>query len=423
MNAYGHLFTLAVKSFKNRRLNLILTLFAMSLSICLLLAVERIREDARTSFTHSVSGTDLIVGSRSGAIQLLLYSIFHIGNATNNISWESYQKIHRHSQVKWTIPISLGDSHRGYRVVGTTQQLFDHYRYGDGQPLAFRKGQVFDQLFDAVIGAEVAKQLGYEVGTKIVVAHGQGRVSFINHDDKPFTVSGILAPSGTPLDRAVMISLRAIEAIHIDWKNGVPDPSKTITAKQVAKMALPTSEITAFMLGMKSRIKTFQLQRSINEYLNEPLLAILPGVALQELWRMVSTVESALFTISILVIAIGLLSMLTMLLTSLNERRREMAILRAIGARPSHIFSLLISESMVISLSALMGGIVLFYAALLISRSVILDRYGMLLSVKMLTAYELGLLLIILFFTLLVSIIPAYQAYRYSLADGLTIKV
>ncbi|CAN0563203.1 unnamed protein product, partial [Laminaria digitata] len=208
---------LAYKSLISRRVTVLLTLLAISLSVMLLLGVERIRTEARASFSNTISGTDLIVGARSGSLPLLLYSVFRIGNATNNISWASYQEIAADPNVAWTIPISLGDSHRGFRVLGTNSDYFKHFRYARSRQLGFTEGRQFEDLFDTVIGAEVADALGYRVDDRIIVDHGIGRIGFASHRDKPFRVSGILARTGTPVDRTGHVSLEGIEAIHIDW--------------------------------------------------------------------------------------------------------------------------------------------------------------------------------------------------------------
>ncbi|WP_166801002.1 ABC transporter permease, partial [Pseudomonas aeruginosa] len=203
-----YLFRLALASLANRRFTALLTIFAIALSACLLLAVERVRTEAKASFASTISGTDLIVGARSGSVNLLLYSVFRIGNATNNIRWDSYRHFAGNPRVKWAIPISLGDSHRGYRVMGTDAGYFEHYRYGRGQELQLAEGRAFGQdLFDVVLGAEVAEALHYRLGEKIVLAHGVSTVSLVKHDDKPFTVVGILQRTGTPVDRTLHISL------------------------------------------------------------------------------------------------------------------------------------------------------------------------------------------------------------------------
>jgi putative ABC transport system permease protein len=213
-----YLLRLAVKSLGNRRFSAILTVLAIALSVTLLLAVEKVRTEARASFASTIAGTDLIVGARSGSVQLLLYSVFRIGNATNNIRWDSFQHFAGHPRVDWAIPISLGDSHRGYMVMGTDHSYFEHFRYGRRQNLSFTAGGRFDDLYDAVLGADVARELGYGLGTELVLAHGTGAVSFVDHADKPFQVSGILARTGTPVDRTIHISLEGMEALHVDWQ-------------------------------------------------------------------------------------------------------------------------------------------------------------------------------------------------------------
>lgn len=299
-----YLFRLAMASLANRRFTATLTAFAIALSVCLLLAVERVRTEARASFASTISGSDLIVGARSGSVNLLLYSVFRIGNATNNIRWDSFEHFASHPKVKWAIPMSLGDSHRGYRVMGTTEAYFQHYQYGRQQHLALADGRAFaSDPFEVVLGAEVAQALHYTLGEQLVLAHGVAAVSLVKHDDKPFTVVGILQRTGTPVDRTLHISLGGMEAIHIDWQNGMPARGKgRVSAEQARNMDLKPQAITAFMLGLNSKISTFAVQREINEFRGEPLLAILPGVALQELWSLMGTAEKALFVVSLFVV-------------------------------------------------------------------------------------------------------------------------
>jgi putative ABC transport system permease protein len=414
---------LAWKSLLNRRLTAGLTLFSIALSVSLLIGVERVRVEARESFAHTISGTDLIVGARSGGVQLLLYAVFRIGNATNNISWESYQDIAALPSVAWSIPISLGDSHRGYRVMGTTQDYFNHYHYARDRGLTFAHGDDFSDLYDAVLGAEVAEALDYHLGDPIVIAHGANDVSFARHEDKPFKVVGILKRTGTPVDRTVHVSLEAIEAIHIDWQGGAPVPGLSISAEKARHKDLSPKAITAALIGLKSKIATFQVQRTVNDYAEEPLTAILPGVALSELWGIIGIAENALLIISGFVVVVGLFGMLTALLTSLNERRREMAILRSVGARPGHIFALIMGEAVALTLAGILLGLGLLYGLLSIARPIIEARYGIYIELGGLTPHELLLLGIVLLAGFVVGMLPSYRAYRLSLADGLSIRI
>jgi len=414
--------SLAWKSARNRKVTAILSILTVAISVILLLGVERIRTQAKSSFANTISGTDLIVGGRSGQVNLLLYSVFRIGNATNNIDWKSYQEFSQHRSVKWAIPISLGDSHKGFRVMGTNHSYFEHYRYGQKQNLAFTKGREFQQLFETVIGAEVAKELGYQIGSEIIIAHGISDVGFSRHDNLPFKVVGILAPTGTPVDKTVHVSLEAIEAIHVGWESGA-NLGNTPDAQQLQNRDFQPKQITAMMLGLKSKIQTFALQRQINTYTKEPLSAILPGVALHELWGMMSVAEQALMAVSAFVVIAGLLGMLSSLLTSLQERRREMAILRAMGARPRHVFSLLILEASSLTFIGILLGTFSLYLLLFVAAPFIRQSYGINLSVITLSNYELSLLALVQLAGTVIGFIPALRAYKQSLSDGMTIRI
>ena len=419
-----NLVALALKSLWSRRVTMLLTGASIALSVTLLLGVQRIRTGARTSFENTLSGTDLIAGARTGPVQLLLYAIFRIGNGTNNVSWESYQHFAHLEDVAWSVPISLGDSHRGYRVVGTNADYFTHYQYGQHHQLDFSAGVPFGDLYDAVIGSDVADALGYSVGTKVILSHGVGEASFTEHENKPFVVSGILAHTGTPVDRSVHISLEAIEAIHADWQDGGPPlPGKEMSASELRQRALVPTTITAFLIGLQSKTAVFRVQRAINEYQEEPMLAVLPGSTFQELWRTVGMAETALMVITIFVVLTGLIGMLTAILTSLNERRREMAVLRSVGAHPRDIFFLLFSESAALAIGGCVTGTVLMYTLLGFGRGLIERRLGLNLPLEPLSATDAWLLGGVMVAGALTGVIPAIKAYRNSLADGLSIRL
>lgn len=413
---------LALQSLRNRMATASLTILAIAVSVILLLGVEKVRTGARQSFADTISGTDLIVGGRTGGLQLLLYSVFRIGNATNNMTWQSYQDIIKRPEIKWAVPLSLGDSHRGFRVLGTTSDYFKHYKYRGGQELKLRDGKIFDDLFDAVIGADVAEKLGYKTGDQVVVAHGAGAISFVEHDDKPFRVSGILEKTGTPVDRTVHVSLKAIDAIHIDWQSGARDTEHSISADDVRKMNLEPKAITAALIGLDSKLATFKVQRFINEYSQEPLTAIIPGAALQELWGLVGIAETALSAVSAMVVATALLGMVTAILSTLNERRREMAILRSCGAKPSTILGLLSLEGGLLTLAGVALGTVLLYAALALLQPWIDKAYGLHIAIEPPRLAEWVTLAAIVGAGFLAALLPALRAYRLSVADGMIVR-
>jgi putative ABC transport system permease protein len=410
---------LAQKSLASRRSTAILTIVSIAVSVILLLGVEKVRVNAKSSFANTISGTDLIVGARSGSIQLLLYSVFRIGSATNNISWKSYQHIAQQKGVKWTIPISLGDSHRGFRVMGTSRDYFSVYQYGEKRTLKFTSGKQFEAVFDAVIGSEVAKTLNYSIGDQVIISHGTGSASFTQHKDKPFVISGILEHTGTPVDRTVHVSLAGIEAMHVNWNGAV---KKRKTSKVVTESNLQPESITAFLVGLDSKIVSFKMQRYINDYAGEPLLAIFPGIALHELWSLMSVAEKALLIISLFVVVAALTGMLAVSLAGLNERRREVAILRSVGASHWHIMGLLITETVLLTMIGIIIWLIMLYSSIWVAQPLIEKNYGLFIPITAPNVRELGMISVLLAASFLVGLVPAYFAYKNSLADGMSVR-
>ena len=306
--------------------------------------------------------------------------------------------------------------------MGTSGAYFEHYRYARTESLAFSEGAPFEDVFDAVLGAQVAQRLGYVLGDKLIVSHGAGEVSFLDHDDNPFRVAGILAPTGTPVDRTVHVSIEGFTAMHIDWKAGARIPGLTISADEARAMDLTPKTITAFLVGLDRKISIFSVQRKINEYREEPLLAIIPGVALQELWDLMSVAENVLRVVSSMVVVTGLLGMLTVILSSLESRRREMAVLRSVGARPLHVFTLFMSEAIIFSLLGAAIGIALLYVAVLVGQPIMSREFGLHIPVELPALEDLWIIGAVVLAGGVAGSIPAIRAYRLSLADGLSIR-
>lgn len=420
------LWHLSLRSIANRRLSVTLTVLSIALAVAMLIGVERLRNDAREGFARTLAGTDLVVGARGGAVQLLLYSVFHIGDASNEVSWASMEKIAALPDVDWLVPIALGDSHRGFRVVGSTPAFFAHYRYGDGRALDFAAGRAFggtlDAVFEAVVGAEVAARHGYRVGDRIVLSHGSGAAGLGEHDDRPFTVVGVLARNGTPLDRAVLVGLAGIEAIHVGWQGGAPIPGLRIAPEQLRKFDLRPRTVSAALVGLKSRVAVFRVQRQINAFADEPLTAVLPGVALQSLWGLVGIVERALLAVSALVVAVGLSGLVAVVVASLGERRRELAILRALGAGPGHVLALLMLESLLLATLGIALGLALVYGVAA-GAAPWLAAYGLQPGLGWPGTGEWWLLLAVFGASAAAGLVPGWRAYRYSVADGMTIRI
>ncbi|ABG38839.1 protein of unknown function DUF214 [Paraglaciecola sp. T6c] len=408
------LISLAWSSLCSRKKSVILTFLSLLISISVLLSVEHIRQQAKTSFNRTISGADLIVGAPSGQLNLLLYSVFRMGDPTSNIDYQSYEMLKNDQQVAWAIPISLGDSHRGFRVLGTNGDYFTHYQFGDKKSLGFTAGKPFAGMFDTVIGADVAKTLGYQVGDKIIVAHGIGHTSFSHHDHSPFVISGILKPTGTPVDKTVHVTLPAIEAIHLP-----PSQLAKILDGEEAQKIQPDS-VTAVILGLKTKFGTFNLQRDLNNYQDDRLMAVLPGVALAELWQMMGTVENVLRVISVLVLLSSLFGLSTMLLASMNERKGEIAVLRTLGAGPSVIFGLVLLEALMLVVIAIASAVSLVSGSIALFSDKLAAHYGLFLSANLLSWETLQIAMIITLASIVTSAIPAFEAYKKALQSSLS---
>jgi len=411
---------LALRSAWNRRLTLGLTLAAVALSSLLLLGVERLRADLRASFAMSVSGVDLVVGARGSPVQLMLYSVFRMGEVSQNMSWASVQWLEQQPGVAWTVPVSLGDSHRGYPVLGTTPAYFDRFRYGDRRELRLVAGRPFEGVFEAVLGAEVAERLGYRLGEQIALAHGSGEGPTAEHSDRPFVVVGILGRTGTPVDRSVHVSLQSMQALHLDWAGGAPIPGLAIPAPLLRKFDLTPKSVTAVFVGLENRAAVFGLQRAVNGHGGEALMGVLPGVALDELWQLVAVAERYAQLVSLLVVAVGLTGLVAVILAGLNERRRELAILRSVGARPLDIFALLALEGGTLALAGSVLGAALVWVLVLMLGPWLQANYGLTLSSGPPGAAEWRLLAGIIAVGVAAGLLPGWRAYRLSLADGMT---
>jgi putative ABC transport system permease protein len=409
---------LSSKSLLNRKGSVLLTIMAMSVSIFVLLGVEHIRSQTKESFNSTVSGVDLIVGARTGSLNLLLYSVFRIGSPTNNIDWETYQSISSNPKVAWAIPISLGDSHQGYRVMGTTADYFEYFSYGNKRQLSFSKGKPFEEIFDVVLGSQVAKKLGYSLGEEIVLAHGLGSTSFSLHRNNPFKVTGILATTGTPVDQTVHVSLEGIEAIHRNWQPGVTMPGSSSTNKPLHPLELEPEKITAFMLGLTSRMATFRIQRDINNYSKEPLSAILPGVALSELWQMMGLLENTLRLIAGLILISAVFGLSAMMLASIKEREREIQLLRVIGAPAFYLFLLIELEALLISLISMLLGTAGLYLSLIITRDLLSSNFGLHIGLNILSLNNTLFLLLVAVSTMIAAAIPSLTVYKVAHRGG-----
>ncbi len=419
------LLPLAWASAWNRRLSLTLAALSIALAVALLLSVTRAREAAQTHFAQSVAGVDLVVGPRGSPVQLLLHAVFHLGDASHTLAWKSYQALAADPLIAWRLPLALGDSHQGFPVLGSTPEYFRHLGDGQQQGLRFADGKPFAGLFEAVIGAEVAARLDYRTGQQITLQHGASHLDAHHHDedanhpehaDKPFRIVGVLAPTGTPVDRTLVVSLQALEAIHLDWQGGMPMPGLSIPAEAAGKFDLTPKHLNAVLIGLHQRTDVFRVQRQINAFGGEPLMAILPGLAMDELWHLEGSVERTLHGLAWLVMAAGLAGLVAVIVASLGERRRELAILRSVGAGRRR---LLVLEGALVTVAGIALGMVVVEAAGHLLAPWLRTRLGMDLSGATLSIEALQRVGAVLATGIAASLIPAWRASRMALADGL----
>ncbi|MDQ8159809.1 MAG: ABC transporter permease [Gemmatimonadota bacterium] len=521
---------LALTSLRSRLLTTSLTVASIALSVTLLVGIENVRAGVRDSFAGTIRGVDLIVGARGGTLQVLLSAVFGIGSPSGSVKLSTMERWQAHPAVKWVVPYSLGDSHRGFRVVGTTPEFYERYRFRKDGRIVFVSGRAAVADTEVVIGSDAAEKLGYTIGSPVVVVHGLRDIGTSSHEAHPFHVVGILGRTFTPIDRSVYVTLGGIEAMHepeaaggiagssmasaevaggrvsggrgqggtaqpqaarnsdkaaaiiaankkraaamapppgtpmvmpgaepppgtpmvmpgaspppgtpLVMPGAEPPPSalpevkaaaveqKAATKQLVAEPAAGEpahdhgdDQITAFFVGTKNRFEALMLQREMNTDLEEPLTAVIPGVALGELWQNIGSAEVGLRVIAIFAVAIGLTGMLVALYSSLEARRREMAILRAVGAGPRMIISLLVLESGLLALLGCLIGVATVYLGLFLAQGPIEQRFGLHLALHPLRSTEWTYLAVVMGAGLVIGFVPAWKAYRTSLVDGLS---
>lgn len=411
---------LIFKSLRHRWVTALACVLSIALSTGLFLGIEQVRKSARESFTDAVSKADLLIGARGGSLPLLLYTVFHLGQPINNIQYSTFEELSKHPAVNWAIPYSLGDSYKGHRVVGTNMNLFEHYQFRGDQKIKFKEGKAFERPDEVVLGSLVAKKHKIKIGDPLVLTHGVASEGIFNHEATPFKVVGILEATSTPIDKALFVTLEGIELLHVGWEGGVP-PSEEMNISEQEIQKLKPALITSFLMGLKSRMMVLRFRSVIDQFEKEPLTAMIPALGLQELWNTIGYVENALSLISLCVLAVGLIGIFIALYTSLQERRREIALYRAVGAGAKHVFLLLLGEAFILVTLGLISGLIFNFMAIYLVNNWFVDNFSMYLEFKGLDQSEYIFIISTLIASILSGLIPAIKAYRQSLQDGLTV--
>ena len=413
--------SLLLKSMRSRLIPTSLVTISLMASMVLLLSIERIQQGAEEGFNQSISGVDAIIGPRSSSIELVLYTVFHLGRPTNNITTKTVNDVKLRGDISWLVPIALGDSHKGFRVVATEPNYFEHIKYANGQPLVFSKGVAFAELSEAVLGSDVAEKLSYRVGSKIQITHGSVESIGSKHDDFSFVVTGILNKTGTPIDQAIFLDLKGYELLHLGWKSGKKIFNlDDINLSSLPEDALIPKTVTAAFIGLKSKLTLFNFSKNIREYPKEAISAVIPGIALSELWSIVGLVDKGFQLLSWIIIAISLIAMVTLIIASLDNRKQEMTIYRANGASPKFLAMMVLCESLVIGLTAIVGAIILVTIVTYFATVQLNLALGISPSFKWISMGEITVFSFILLAGALSSLIPAVMVFRKNLHQTLS---
>lgn len=408
------------KSIWSRILPTSLVTISLMASMVLLLSIERIQQGAEEGFNQSISGVDAIIGPRSSSLELVLYTVFHLGRPTNNITTKTIDEIKLRNDIDWIVPIALGDSHKGFRVIATDSNYFEHIKYGSNKSLNVLEGRIFSEISEVVLGADVASKLNYEIGTSIQITHGSSESIGSKHDDFSFIVTGILDKTATPIDQAIFLDLRGYELLHLGWQSG----RKVFSLDNIDLSAIPEDDlnpktITAAFVGLKSQLTLFNFTKSIREYPSEAISAVIPGIALSQLWSIVGLVDKGFELLSWIIIAISLIAMITLIIASLENRKQEMTIYRANGASPIFLGGIVIYEALIIGLVAIVGAILIVTIVTYFATNQLNLALGITPSFKLVSLGEIRIFTIILLAGVLSSLIPAIMVFRKNLHQTL----
>ena len=457
MNA--QMLTLLRGSLANRAFSLALIVVTLACAVALYVGVQNVQRLTRASFENSISGVDLVVAARGSDVQILLNTVFGLGASGNLVSDETVAAVADMPEVAWVVPLALGDSHRGFRVLGTSPEFFDHVIPAPSSGALFVAGGAFEQVLEAVVGADVAEALAYMPGDKIVLQHGLGDYGAA-HDDLPFRVHGVLARTGTPFDRTVLVSVEAIEAIHRGWRNG--QQLVELSPEQVKKPkeahedehhredehhgedhheeehhhedehhgedhhdhahAGGLDALDGFFVGLTDRRNVVRVQRNIADYEPEPLTAVIPGVTLAQIWQIIGVADRGFRAVSLLVIALVLLAMTAMTVLSTDSRRREMAIVRALGASPSTLVGLILAEALFLAICASVLGLGLAVGVSALAQQWLTQTIGLVATAMLPGWQEMVIVAYIIPAALVAGLVPALRLYRRTVQDGIMVE-
>ncbi len=391
---------IVLKSLRQHALSTAVTALSTALACGLLMAVWSVKDQARSTFIQVDAGFDAVLGARSSKLQLVLNAIFHLEASPANISSNDVVTIQRHPGVALAVPIAMGDNFRGYRIVGTTTNLFTDGEYAPGKRHALAVGRWFNPaLQEAIVGSFAAERLGLKYGDKFKPFHGINFNEEHEHEDE-YVVVGILKPSNTPADRVLWIPLGGVQ--HM---SGHAEESAT--------------DVSAVLVRLRAPMAGQALDQLYNKKGERLTFAWPIGATMADLFSKIGWFDRVLALVAALVAVVSAGSILASIYNSMNERRRQIAILRALGARRSTVAATIVLEAMAIAaLGSVLG--MLVYAGILQGVGLILrQQTGVVLEVFAYQAVLWWAPLGMIGLSALAGLVPAIKAYRTDVAANL----
>jgi putative ABC transport system permease protein len=407
---------MVARSLRQHALSTLVTVFSVALASGLVLSVYAIQSQARAAFTAGPTGFDAVLGARGSQLQLVLNTVFHLDTSPGNIPWSMYEAIKKDDRVELAVPYAVGDNYLGFRIVGTTPDAFPKSEVGADGKFVGGVGRLFDPASrEAVIGSFVAQRTGLAVGSKFNPYHG------ITYDERQrhaeeYVVVGVRAPTSSPSDHVVWIP---IEGVYRMKGHELRGDGKTYVPKDTEDIPDASKEVSAVMIKLKSPAMGFQLQQTINTQGKVATLAWPIGTVMADLFDKMGWVYEVLTLVAHLVCVVAAAAILASIYNTINERRREFAILRALGARKTIVFAAIVAESAAISAIGAALGFVVYFAVMLGAAHVVLVQTGVVVEVAkfhpVLVAAPVGMTLL----GALCGLVPAFKAYKTDVASNL----
>jgi putative ABC transport system permease protein len=389
------------RSLRQHALSTVVTAASIALASGLLLTVWMVKKESQAAFTQTATSFDAVLGARGSKLQLVLNAIFHLEASPGNIAWADYEAIRRHPLVKAAVPIAVGDNYRGYRLVGTLPDLLPTVDFAPGRRLVVQPGGRFiagPQVKEAVVGSFAAHQLGLKVGDHFHPYHGLDYNPAAEHADD-YVVVGLLAPTNTPADRVLWIPIEGLETMS-------------------GHAAQAATDLSAVLIQLRSPAAGFMLDQQYNRG-NRLTFAYPVASIVAELFGKIAWFDRVLALVAYLVALVAAASVLASIYSSMSARRRDLAILRALGARRRTIFGAVVTEAACIGALGALVGFAVYFSLLFVIAAIMRRETGVVLDV---TAYDRVLWLCPLAMTLLCAlggIVPAFKAYRTPVAETL----